>query len=80
MQITIEILDSYANGDDFTRTEAVVVDPPRKGANLNDWAIDTLFPFAGQDGVYSEITSFHEITVLGCVDRPELVGESFDFG
>ncbi|OUS97386.1 hypothetical protein [Rhodococcus sp. NCIMB 12038] len=80
MLITIEIQDSYANGDDFTRTETVTVTPPLVGADLDDWATNSLFPFTGQGERYADVDSIHEVTVLGCVSRPELVGAAFNFG
>lgn len=80
MQITISIQDTYANGDDFTRTETVDVDPPRDGADIDDWATDTLFGFTGQGGSYAGIDGIHEIEVLDCADRPDLVGTPFNFG
>lgn len=78
--ITIEIQDSYANGDDFTRTETVTVDPPSVGADLDDWAADTLFRFTGQGEQYAGVDGIHEIKVLDCVGRPELVGTTFNYG
>lgn len=79
MQITIEIQDNYANGDEFTRTEMVTVDP-LDGADPGDWATDTLFEFTGQGGDYASIESLHEVKVLECADAPELVGMSVEFG
>lgn len=79
MQITIEIQDNYANGDEFTRTETVTVDP-LDGADPDDWATDTLFEFTGQGEDYAGIESLHEVKVLACADAPELVGMIVEFG
>lgn len=79
MQITIKIQDNYANGDEFTRIQEVTVDP-LDGADPDDWASDTLFEFTGQGEQYANIESFHEVKVLQCTDRPELVGMVVEFG
>ncbi|PZU04558.1 MAG: hypothetical protein DI630_00085 [Gordonia sp. (in: high G+C Gram-positive bacteria)] len=80
MQITIEIEDTYANGDEFVRTDTVTVEPPAGGEDLQDWAADTLLEFTGQGGIYVDIDGTYDIKVLECADRPELVGQSFSFG
>ncbi|WP_128645604.1 hypothetical protein [Rhodococcus sp. BS-15] len=83
MQITIEIEDTYANGDEFApRTETVTVNPPPPGVDdLEDWATDELFPFTGRgDAIYANIDGMHEVKVVDCTDRTELVGQTFSFG
>ncbi|KZL30476.1 MULTISPECIES: hypothetical protein [Rhodococcus] len=77
MQITIEITDSYTNGDEFIRTEEVAVGQPLDGACLKEWAYDTLSVFPGRNGYF--VDSLHTIKVLDCVDRSDLVGETFSF-
>ncbi|MET3959942.1 hypothetical protein ABIE52_006877 [Rhodococcus sp. OAS809] len=80
MLVTIEIHDSYVNGDEFTRTEAVNVDPPLVGVGIDDWGDNAFFGFTGQGGQYIDIDSTHEVKVLECVEQPDLVGKTFPYG
>lgn len=80
MQITIEVQDSYVNRDSFTRTETVTVEPPFVNVDIDTWGDDAFFGFTGQGGQYVDIDSTHEVKVLECVDRPDLVGKTFHYG
>ena len=80
MQVTLQIEDSYANGDSFTRTDTVTVDAPPPGVDLVGWADDTFFEFTGQGSEYTNIDSLHDVTVLACAELPELVGLAVHFG
>lgn len=80
MDITIEIQDSYANGDEFVRTETVTVESPATGDDLEDWAAETLLEFTGQGGIYVDIDGIYEVKLLRCAERHDLVGRTFSFG
>lgn len=82
MQITIAIEDTYANGDEFApRTETVAVDPPATDdTDFENWADDALFPFTGQGEGYASIDGLHEVQVIDCTERADLVGRTFSFG
>lgn len=80
LQIVIKVDDAYSNGDQFTRTVTAHVEPPEGDSDLDEWALETLHEFTGQDASYSRVDSTHDVTVVACAGRPDLVGRTFTFG
>lgn len=79
-QIKVEIENYYPeHGDTFTTIEVASVTVPEGPADdLDEWALDQLYPLTGTGRTKGD--SFYTVTVLKFDARPDLVGREFEYG
>ncbi|MBM7366354.1 hypothetical protein [Gordonia hydrophobica] len=72
--VTIRVENTYATGQGFVHQLAVAAPAPADAADPDEWASEHLLQFTGDGPKYAQTEGLYEVEVIGCDDRPELVG------
>ena len=78
MRMTVKFSDVY-DGEEHVRTEDLDVKSPAAGEDLEDWALNNIYPHTG-DGNAVDKDAGYCTEITACGERPELVGEEFEWG